>query len=183
MTTLALIAAAGCGVGNNASAPVRRTYTADNPPPFVHGPEVRGLNPLTEPGWYQVAGGQVLNGQEATIAGGHYELQFYPGSLTVGQLDVTIHEFNPQILAFELGPHGSQFNVPVRLEISYAGTNADPSSPNYEPGALESYWMNPATSVWEQVPGTNDLVQKTYTVFLPHFSLYGLAIIDGTADW
>jgi hypothetical protein len=185
-TTLALtaLALAGCGKDLSPAAPQAPVYTRESPPPFVRSADASASDFLTAT-WYTVASMSVDKGKSKIVAGSHYSLLFDKNSLTVSKLAVTIQELDPSLIEFQLGPHGSQFATPVTLTISYAGTNADPSSASYTPGALVFYYLNPATNIWEQVPGTNNATLKNYTVSLTHFSTYALAKVPppGTGDW
>lgn len=183
--TLGGLSLAGCGTENSPTGQQEVVYTRQSPPNFVRTPDVTPSDFLADDPWYSVASGTVYKGSYKVISGSHYVLTFASGSLTAPQLPVTIHERNAGLIDFELGPHGSQFATPVTLSINYAGTNADPASPNYEPGILEFYYLNPATDIWEKIPGNNNSYQKRYTVQLTHFSQYALAQkpTPGTGDW
>ena len=117
-----------------------------------------------------MASGSVTKGKSKTIAGSHYSLYFASSSLTVSSLSATIKEQNPGVIDFQLAPAGAQFSTPVKLTISYAGTNADPSSPTYTPGALTFFVLNPNTGIWEVLPGTDNTSLKQYVISLSSFS-------------
>ena len=133
--------------------------------------------------WYQVASQWVAPNTETTVRGGRYRLDFHRGSLAQGA-QVTISEYDPNILEFQLGPDGTVFGTPVDLTIDYAGSNVDPLSPAWD-GSLPLFlWLNPKTLLWEIVPGINNPLTRTYRVKLAHFSQYRLSTQkQGTAEW
>lgn len=182
--TLSGLALIGCGKDLSPTAPQAPVYTLDSPPPFVRSDDAASSDFLAAT-WYTVVSDEIDKGKNETVIGSHYKLSFPATSLKVPTLLVTIQELSPSLIAFQLGPHGSQFATPVTLTISYAGTNADPSYVGYTPGALVFFYLNPTTNIWEQVPGTNNASLKKYTVSLTHFSTYALAKIPppGTGDW
>lgn len=191
VVTLLGAALSGCGVESTPIDSRQTVYTADNPPPILRAPNLDRGDFLSDEPWYVVGSGAVTQGIAQDVLGGNYRLSFHAGSLTVPQLAATIQERNPGLIDFELGPHGAEFATPVTLTISYAGTNADPASPNFEPGVLEFYYLNPTSSIWERIPGVDDTAARTYTISLAHFSRYALAKAPGnpggpppgTGDW
>jgi hypothetical protein len=130
----------------------------------------------------------VERGQPADVSGGRYSLHFYPGSIVDRDgADVTIAEWSPSVLQVELGPHGIPFGVPVLITIDYSGTNADPSSSNYDGSTPCLLWFNEPMNRWEQVPGTDDPDKRKYKAKLAHFSRYAVVTSTkkkpGTAEW
>lgn len=179
---------AGCG--QNPMAPVQGggapgpQPAAGSPPPILTTPGAPAvaapqLNASPE-AWYQIAGAWVDADQDETVGGGRYELHFFLGSLREGA-QITIQEWDSHVLEFELGPHGTTFDVPVELRIDYSGTNADPGSSSYDGSVPELWWLNDQTGVWEQVPGVLDEQQLKVRCKLSHFSRYSLR--DGRAGW
>lgn len=135
--------------------------------------------------WYVVGLGTVKpEDKSKSIKGSRYELVFPQGAV-IQPVQVTISEFNSNVIEFQLGEHGLVFQKPVMLKIDYSGTNADPGSKLYDGSQPAFYWFNPGTSSWEQVPGTDDPKAKKYSIQLWHFSLYGLisSLTEGTANW
>lgn len=68
------------------------------------------------------------------------------------------------------GPHGTWFNQPVRVELSYK--NADLTGINEED--LRIYYFNENTNIWEAVGGTVDTNNKIVIAYLEHFSRYAI---------
>ena len=101
----------------------------------------------------------------------------------IAPIQATIQEYNSNVVDFQLGPHGTQFVVPVTVSIDYAGTSADPSSPSYSGGLPVLVWLNPSTGLWEVIAGTDDPLTRHYTVVLTHFSRYALSSSGGTGEW
>lgn len=122
-------------------------------------------------------------GVAKTVVGGRYQLDFAPGSLSSGA-QITISAQDPKVLKWELGPHGTVFGDPVTLTVDYAGTNADPTSSNYDGSIPVLLWLNPAFGSWEVVAGRNLPQQHMYVVKLAHFSSYAMASrSSGTGEW
>jgi hypothetical protein len=153
-------------------------------PPIAHVPGATAEQISdTDPSWYAVARQWVRPGTLTTVRGSRYSVTFLPGSLLRG-VEATIHEYDPGIADFQLGPHGTRFLMPVTLTVSYAGTDLDPASPGYAGGAPSLVWLNPGSGLWELVPGVNNPLTKTYTVQLSHFSRYALrGGASGTGEW
>ncbi|MBN1483047.1 hypothetical protein EH223_14075 [candidate division KSB1 bacterium] len=68
------------------------------------------------------------------------------------------------------GPHGTQFNQPVRVELSYK--NADLTGINEDD--LRVYYFNEDTNLWEAIGGTVDKTNKVIIAYLEHFSRYAI---------
>lgn len=175
----------GCGTDYSPTGEQAAVYTQASPPPFVRSDPAPQSDFLGSDEWESVASGSVEKGKSKVTSGGRYSLSFASGSLTVSKLTATIEERDEDVIDIQLGPHGSQFSTPVTLTISYAGTNADPNSKNFQPGSLAFYYFNPVANIWEQAPGTDNVALRQYTVKLTHFSQYALAKVPtpGTGDW
>lgn len=69
------------------------------------------------------------------------------------------------------GPHGTQFNHPVKVVLSYKSADLR--------GVVEEnirvYYFNHSTGYWEFIGGDLDMKHKRITVELSHFSRYALA--------
>jgi len=183
LAALLLVSMTGCAGDPTTTSPgAAPVYSVTNPPPTLEAPPVPGMAGQGLLDWLLVGKQLVLPGLTTKVLGGREELRFAPGSLSLLTL-VTIHEADPNKVLFQLGPHGILFGTPVTLNISYKGTNADPSSPNFDGSVPELLWLNPQ-GVWEAVPGTNDTVNRIYTAKLAHFSTYTLAKANpGNAEW
>ena len=119
------------------------------------------------------------------VEGSRYELEFPAGAVNQA-VAISIYERDPNILDMQFDPHGIQFNKAVELEIDYSGTNADPSSSNYDGSVPAFFWYDDVNDQWVQLEGKNDVGDREYKVMLSHFSRYAVAAIppgDGTADW
>lgn len=186
---LVLVALVWSGCGDQSLTPNQAEYTSENPPPILSSAGSAGVLSTSSSGlssseWYTVAEQKLGAGQAAAISGSRYSLRFYEGSTTSDAL-ITIQERDPGSLDVQLGQHGLEFDNPVALGINFAGTNADPDSPNYDGSVPAFYWFNPKTDTWDEMSGyTND--KKWFIVRLTHFSRYALGGKipgDGTADW
>ena len=137
---------------------------------------------LSEPQWYTVASKSVKPLLGGTVSGSRYTVLVPPLAL-LKSTTISIREYSPNVLDFELLPHGTQFLTPVTVTIDYKGTSLDPASPNYDGGLPLLQWHNPESGLWELIPGINNPLTKTYTVLLSHFSRYALTSKPGTAEW
>ena len=134
------------------------------------------------PQWYTVASKSITPLFGGVVAGSRYRVTLPPLSLTQ-TTTISVREYDPNVLDFELLPHGTQFLLPVTVEIDYAGTSLDPASPAYQGGLPVLLYFNEITGIWELIPGTNNPLTKKYTVLLSHFSRYSLGKTQGTAEW
>lgn len=73
-------------------------------------------------------------------------------------------------LTFDMGPHGTQFNLPVSLVFNYG--NADLAGVNE--AQLQVYYYDPSTQIFEAIPTVVDTVNKIVTGYTDHFSRYAL---------
>jgi hypothetical protein len=136
----------------------------------------------SEPQWYTVASKTVKPLMGGTVSGSRYSVLVPPLALSKSTA-ISIREYSPDVLDFELLPHGTQFLTPVTVTVDYQGTSLDPASPNYDGGLPLLLWLNPSTGLWELVPGVDNPLTKTYTVLLSHFSRYAVSSQPGTAEW
>jgi len=161
------------------SEPAPPEYTESQPPPFLAGPGDSGVAEPPPDAWYVVARDSVAAGTDRRVAGSRYEVHLLPGSLSQ-TTEIAIQEWNPDVIDFQLTPHGIRFLLPVVVTVDYTGTNADPLSPNYD-GSLPIFiWLDPGSGIWEIVAGVNYPLTRKYVVTLTHFSRYACS---GTAEW
>ena len=106
---------------------------------------------------------------------GHSKITFFRKSILE---DMTIQfqwlassTFEGLLNNLEFGPHGATFNVPVRVRLSYK--RADLSG--IDETALQVYFFNEDTGLWELIGGEVDTENKVVIVYLEHFSRYALA--------
>jgi hypothetical protein len=132
--------------------------------------------------WYAVATTTVEKNQSKTCGGSRYYLTIPPGAMPRNDT-VTIMEYDPDVLDFELMPDGIQFNRTVTICLDYEGTRFDPDTPGHVKGALELRWLNPDTGSWEPVMGSDSPLEKKFYGRLSHFSRYGLFTISSKAGW
>ena len=67
-------------------------------------------------------------------------------------------------------PHGTVFNQPVRVELSYKCAKLK----GIDEDQLKIYYFNESTNVWEHIGGTVDKVNKVVVAYLEHFSRYAI---------
>ena len=147
------------------------------------GGTIGGVDTLpASPSWYTVASKTVTPLLGGTLAGSRYQVTVLPLAL-IQTTTISIREYSPSVMDFELLPHGTQFLLPVTVDVDYSGTSLDPASPDYVGGLPVLLWLNTATGRWELVVGVNNPLTKKYTVLLTHFSRYALGKNQGTAEW
>ncbi len=76
-----------------------------------------------------------------------------------------------RLYSLECLPHGTEFNNPVKIEVSYRG--ADLTGVNES--KLRIFYSNPTTGLWEFIGGEVDTENKIVTAYLNHFSRYAVA--------
>ncbi len=84
--------------------------------------------------------------------------------MATGKFDGTLNNV-------EFGPHGTFFNKPVRVRVSYA--LADLSGIIEE--NLRAYYYNQDTGIWEYIGGTVNTRKKIIEFYVNHFSRYAIA--------
>ena len=98
------------------------------------------------------------------------------GNATVG---MTVDQSTRASVQLEIFPvEKNHFAVPATLTFDCSGVSSSELS-NYT-----IYWYNPATKAWVEVQGTKvDLVTKTVSAPLSHFSEYSAGPRGGKAGW
>jgi hypothetical protein len=134
------------------------------------------------PQWYTVASRSVMPLLGGVVNGSRYKVTVPPLALSQ-TTTISIREHSPNVLDFELLPHGTQFLLPVTVDVDYSGTSLDPASPDYGGGLPILLWFNTSNGRWELVVGVNNPLTKKYTVVLTHFSRYAVGSNKGTAEW
>ena len=156
---------------------------------YPAGPGISGNNQpagyiqnvnVVDTDWQLVTSQPVDAGSRVTVEGSRYTLNFDQWSLSTN-LTVTIKERDPGIVDVDLGPEGSTFYDPVRLDIDYRGTEFDRSLPGYTGKQPKLFWFNASTRAWVLVPGEDDPEKSVYSVKLQHFSRYAMG--EGTSGW
>lgn len=157
------------------SSPQTIACSAENPVALPGGFQ-------SNPSWQTVASRSLTPLLGGTVQGSRYKVLVPPLALTQ-TTTISVREYDPNVIDFELLPHGTQFLLPVTVEIDYAGTSLDPASPGYTGGLPVLLWFNDATGIWELIPGVHDPLTRKYTVLLSHFSRYCVGKTQGTAEW
>jgi len=75
-------------------------------------------------------------------------------------------------LIFDLGPHGTQFSMPINMVLEFEYDNAILTGVN-EAGLRVAYY-NESTGEWELMPTTVDTVNDVVTGQTTHFSRYAI---------
>ncbi len=70
----------------------------------------------------------------------------------------------------EFGPHGTNFNNPVRVELSYKLVDLS----GVEEDSLRVFYFNEESNLWEFVGGEVDKAKQVVIAYLDHFSRYAI---------
>jgi len=100
---------------------------------------------------------------------GHSKITFFRNS-TLADMTIQFQWLANSTFEGEFGPHGATFNVPVRVQLSYK--RADLSS--IDETALQLYYFNENSGLWELIDGEVDTENKKVIVYLNHFSRYAI---------
>ena len=105
---------------------------------------------------------------------GHSKITFFRKS-TLEDMNVQFQwlansTFEGMLNSLEFGPHGTTFNKPVRVQLSYK--RADLSG--IDESNLQVYYFNEGTGLWDLIGGEVDTENKRIIVYLDHFSRYAL---------
>ena len=120
-------------------------------------------------------GARLVGSAGGTFSIGPFSLTIPSGAVLL-PLTLTVASTNVLFEQCSIEPTGTLFLKPVTLTYSYAGTSADPASPNYLPGGvLTGEWFDPSSSLWTPIGGTDNSTAKTFSVSLKHLSYYALA--------
>ncbi len=97
------------------------------------------------------------------------DLYFPPGAL---ETDTLISVNIPDLAVFsnDFGTHGLEFNVPVRVTMSYRDANLS----GINESNIAMAWFNEGSGNWDVVECKLDTANKTVTAYVNHFSAYAL---------
>jgi hypothetical protein len=156
----------GCGTQDVLTAPVSGLESGSL--------DTMGSRTVRQSSWYEVASVKVNPGHDPfVLTGSRYTLSFSKGALNRATT-ITVMERDANVVDVQLFPDNAHFDAPVALTIDYKGTVNDPYSPNYSMGTVRVGRYNDDTGTWTLLTGTNDPVNRTYTVALTGFSRYAL---------
>ena len=97
---------------------------------------------------------------------------FPAGALFYPQYWVTMDRVDPPEPWIDYGPHGTQFDIPVTLRISYEDCELPEG---IEPEDLKMFYWNEETGEYELISETNNLEEKYLEGQTDHFSRYIIA--------
>lgn len=111
-------------------------------------------------------GGQLVVGNAYR---GYSSITFAPNALPQ-DMTISLSWWIDEFFEGVFEPHGTQFNEPVRIQLSYK--NADLTGINEN--ELKIYYYNESTHIWEYIGGDVDPVNKVIVCYLEHFSRYAI---------
>jgi hypothetical protein len=100
---------------------------------------------------------------------GFSKMIFQPNDLPQDLL-ISVSWCDGQFCEGVFDPHGTQFNQPVRVELSYRRAILRGGDEN----DLRVYYFNEDTGIWEYIGGEVDTENKVIVVYLEHFSRYAI---------
>ena len=112
------------------------------------------------------AGGELVVGNAVL---GYSKIIFQPNDLSQ-DLNISVTWGGSEYCDGIFGPHGTSFNNPVQVELSYK--HADLTGVDEDD--LKIYYYNESTSVWEFIGGSVDKDRKVIIGTLEHFSRYAI---------
>ena len=117
-------------------------------------------------------GGEIKVGNkkvgESKIKFGKHDL---PEDLTIAFQWSANGTFEGMLNNLVFGPHGAQFNKPVRVELSYKTADLQ----GIDEKKLKVFYFNEETGLWELIGGDVDKKGKKVIAYLKHFSRYAVA--------
>ena len=117
-------------------------------------------------------GGEIKVGNkevgESKIKFGKHDL---PEDLTIAFQWSAHGTFEGRLNNLVFGPHGTQFNKPVKVELSYKTADLQ----GVDEKNLKIFYFNEETGLWELVGGDVDKKGKKVKAYLKHFSRYAVA--------
>jgi hypothetical protein len=173
---LPLALLAGCGTQDVLTAPGSGLESGSL--------ETMGSRTVRQSSWYEVGRMKVNPGHDPFVmTGSRYTLSFAKGAVNRATT-ITMMERDANVVDVQFFPDNISFSAPVTLTIDYKGTVNDPYSPSYSMGSVKVGRYND-DGTWTLLAGTNDPVNRTYTVTLNGFSRYALGdgmVTSGTGE-
>lgn len=105
------------------------------------------------------------------------------GALAEGDSVLITATVDPASIVVELQPHGTRFGTPAQLTLWYGGAKGDlngdgavdATDAQIEQSMLQLWYRQTPTDPWTLFSANKDLVEKSFTAALQHFSGYGVA--------
>jgi hypothetical protein len=169
--TIGLVWASGCS--DTSTAP---TAPAGAQPRFVR------IN--AQPKDAQLGGGNssvtktIQASTGGTIVCGQYTLKIPAGALALNT-QIKVSQVSATTMECSLEPTGLTFLRPVTLVFDYQDTDAEDNNDEHDgsqtSSALSALWLNPSSSQWVNIGGTDNRQEEEFSVQLSHFSYYALS--------
>jgi len=123
---------------------------------------------------------QTITGVDGgTVTAGRFSVEVPPGAITgTGEVSVTVPDTTVLRVDLHILNAPNEFNVPVTLEISYAGAEG---GFDVDPTQFKIFWHDEERGVWRMLPTEVDLERQTVSTRLEHFSTYG--VLEAKAGW
>jgi hypothetical protein len=185
---LALGAAALIGCSNLFTAPDTQSAGATpeiNRPAAAHGSLLGGAGDLlgdpvgTTTSLLDKTVQTISGSDGGKVTAGRFTVHFPPGAVS-GDGEVTVEVPDTTVMRVDLHIKNApnRFEVPVTLEVSFAGFDRDPL---VDPARYKIFWLDEAAGRWRMLETHVDLERRTVSTELLHFSTY--AVFEGKAGW
>lgn len=121
---------------------------------------------------------RITGSDGGSVTKGRFTVQIPAGAFNGdGDISVEVPDSTRLMVDLHITNVPNDFAVPVVLEVSVAGVEAE----NVDPNFLNIFWHDEAAGVWRQLPTTYDPQRKVVSTPLEHFSRYG--VLEAKAGW
>jgi len=120
------------------------------------------------------------SGDELLVAAGAVDssLELFVEEVEVSSESADTQSYRMLSKAFEFGPQGTAFLQPVVFTYKY--DPADLAAKALEESNLEGFWFDPTQKRWEAQKSSVDTALNTVTLWIDHFSKYGVGEAVGS---
>jgi hypothetical protein len=124
---------------------------------------------------------QTITGHDGgVVRKGRFAVEVPPGAFNgAGEITVEVPDSLELRVELHIRNVPNDFDVPVTLEVSYAGLD----SPDVSPAHLSIFWHDEVAGVWRKLPTTVDTQRQVLSTPLEHFSTYAVFELEAKAGW
>lgn len=113
------------------------------------------------------------------VSAGRFTVEVPPGAISgTGEISVTVPDSSVLRVDLHILNAPNAFEVPVTLEVSYAGVDGNPDA---DPAYYKIFWFDEQARVWRMLQTEVDLERQVVSTRLEHFSTYG--VLEAKAGW